>query len=116
MSGIVFFGTEDISRLKKFYTERIGARIWRDQGDCIIFRNGDFRFAFCEREGNPETCGIITFVFDSRETVDKVYSRLEDIAEGEPESRVPDYNIYQFFGKDPEGRTLEFQCFLDESE
>ncbi len=48
--------------------------------------------------------------------MDKVYSRLADVAEGEPESRVPDYNIYQFFGKDPEGRTLEFQCFLDDPE
>ncbi|MBS3825521.1 VOC family protein [Candidatus Bipolaricaulota bacterium] len=116
MSGIVFFGTNDLSRLKKFYTKRIGARIWKDQGDCIIFRKGDFCFAFCERGGKPETCGIITFIFDGREPVDKIYHRLVDIAEGEPESRVPNYNIYQFFGKDPEGRTLEFQCFLDGSE
>lgn len=114
MSGIVFFKTNRLSRLRNFYTSEIDARVWKDQGDCVIFQKNDFRFAFCQRKGKPETCGVITFLYDDRETVDSVYSQITEIARDEPISRVPDYNIYQFYGEDPEGRTLEFQCFLDE--
>lgn len=113
MSGIVFFSTEKLKQLKLFYRDRLGAEIWKNQGDCLIFEKNGFRFGFCTREVT-ENCGILTFVFDSKDKVDKAYKDLEDLAEGEPASRQPDYDIYQFFGKDPDGRTLEFQCFLDD--
>lgn len=112
MSGIVFFKTEKLEQLKMFYRDSLGAKLWKDQGDCFIFEKNGFRFGFCDRE-ETENGGILTFVFDSKEEVDIVYKELEDLAEGKPVSRQPDYDIYNFFGRDPDGRTLEFQCFLD---
>jgi len=112
MSGIVFFQTEKLEQLKLFYRDRLDAELWKDQGDCLIFEKNGFRFGFCERK-SAESCGILTFVFDSKNEVDNVYEELEDLAEGKPVSRKPDYDIYQFFARDPEKRTLEFQCFLE---
>lgn len=112
MAGIVFFRSEELDNLKEFYTNRIGANLWRDQGNCLIFDKNGFKFAFCKDE-ESETCGVITFLFETRDEVDKTYNQLKDIATSKPVSRKPEFDIYQFYGKDPEGRTLEFQCFLD---
>ena len=112
MSGIVFFSSKNLKNMKKFYRDRLGVDLWKDQGRCIIFDNEGFKFAFCEVEEDPDTCGVITFIYDTREEVDEVYNDLEKIAESEPVSRRPEFDIYQFYAKDPEGRTLEFQCFL----
>lgn len=116
MAGIVFFRTEELQVLKKFYQNRIEADLWRDQGKCLIFDKNGFKFGFCKTDQAPETCGVITFLFDSKEEVENAHGKLEDIAVSEPVSRKPDFDIYQFYGKDPEGRTLEFQCFLDREE
>ncbi|MFP4202435.1 MAG: VOC family protein [Candidatus Acetothermia bacterium] len=113
MAGIVFFRTTELLKLREFYENRVGAELWRDQGDCLIFQKGDFRFGFCQTDDEPENCGILTFVYEEKGEVDEIYQRLKDIAIDPPESRVPHYDIYQFFGEDPEGRTIEFQCFLD---
>lgn len=113
MSGIVFFRTENLERLKKFYRDRIGAELWKDQGKCLIFDRSGFKFAFCKGDEDPDTCGVITFVFESRDEVDRIYEEIKDIATSKPTSRKPEFDIYQFYAEDPEGRTLEFQCFLE---
>ena len=116
MSGITFFKTDKLQELKEFYQKRIGATLWKDQGQCLIFEKQGFRIGFCSSDGAPETCGILTFVYDSKKDVDRAYQSLKDIAKDEPVSRRPDFDIYQFFAEDPEGRTLEFQCFLGNPE
>ena len=113
MSGIVFFKTGDLVGLKKFYLKVVGAKLWKDQDKCLIFDFKGFKFAFCEGEGEPETCGVTTFLFKTKSGVDEIYSDLEDVAISEPVSRQPEFDIYQFYAEDPEGRKLEFQCFLD---
>lgn len=112
MSGIVFFSSTDLPKVKSFYLEKIGAEIWRDQGKCIIFEKNGFRFGFCSDDQKADTCGVLTFVYDSREQVDEVYQKLKDIGKTEPVSRRPEFDIYQFYAEDPEGRTLEFQTFM----
>lgn len=116
MSGIVFFRTADLVGLKEFYQNKLGAELWKDQGACLIFDKDGFRFAFCKTDEEPDTCGVITFLYDTQDGVDKVYGQLEDVAVSEPVSRKPEFDIYQFYAEDPEGRTLEFQCFLDEED
>jgi hypothetical protein len=112
MDGIVFFRTERPEAVVEFYRERVGADVWLEQPDCTILQAGAFRFGFCERE-TAETEGILTFVVDSRDTVDSMYESLEPVADGEP--RYNDrYDIYQFFAEDPEGRTVEVQRFEHE--
>lgn len=108
MDGIVFFRTQRLDSVVDFYTD-LGAETWLEQPDCTILRAGSFRFGFCEREP-AETEGILTFVVDDRAAVDELYSELETVATVEPRFNT-DYDIYQFFAEDPEGRTVEVQVF-----
>ena len=106
---VVFFATDRLEELAVFYTQRVGAELWMDQGDCRIFRHGQFLFGFCQRE-TAEACGILTFVYPDREGVDRMYEIFRDGALGAPHDN-PRYPIYNFFARDPEGRMIEFQFF-----
>jgi hypothetical protein len=110
MSGIVFFATEDENRVVEFYQEYADAEVWVEQDGCTILANGEFKFGFCERE-RTDDCGILTFYYDDRAAVDAAYERLGDRA-GDPPSVNEQYDIYQCFAADPDGRTVEFQTFL----
>jgi len=112
MSGLIFFTSNELEGVRKFYIERIGMELWHDQGACIILRHESFLLGFCQGEkkaGDP----CITFLYNSRSRVDEEYEKLKDVATTEPELNTK-FKIYHFWGKDPEGRTLEFQYFLDE--
>jgi len=109
MSGILFLRTKELEKIRLFYVDEIGAEIWQDQGDCVIFRHGNFLFGFCQRDEVDREC-MLTFFYETRDEVDQYYQKFKDIAETEP-SEHPQYNIYQFFATDPEGRKLEFQYF-----
>jgi hypothetical protein len=109
MTGAVFFKTVELEELTAFYTQRVGAELWMDQEDCRIFRHGQFLFGFCQRE-ESETCGILTFVYPDRGSVDRMYELFEDVAPDAPRDS-PRYPIYNFFARDPEGRLIEFQMF-----
>jgi nitroreductase len=109
MSGLIFFRTTKLEKISKFYLEEVGMSLWLDQGSCRVFKTGNMLLGFCKRE-EPETEGIITFFFDSREEIDAMYVKFADSAENEPRYN-PDYDIYHFFCRDPEGRIIEFQRF-----
>ncbi|MHA2224120.1 MAG: VOC family protein [Candidatus Hodarchaeales archaeon] len=112
MAGIVFLKTRNIEKLKDFYTTVIGATVWIDQKDCIIFKHDNFLFGFCERSEEEESC-LLTFFYKKTEEVDKMYKKLIDLATSKPEKNEK-YSIYQFYAHDPDGRNLEFQAFLHE--
>lgn len=110
MGGIIFLGTKDLSAIKEFYIKKINMHIYLDQQTCCIFKYDNLLLGFCQKEV-PDTGGIITFFCPDKEGVDKFYNDHSNIALSKP--KVNDkYNIYNFFAKDPEGRTLEFQAFL----
>lgn len=108
-SGIVFFKTNKLEAMKKFYLEKVECSLWMDQGDCVIFNHGHFLFGFCKRE-KLDRNGILTFFFDEKNEVDRFYEKFKSRAEDFPKMN-PKYPIYHFFTKDPEGRNLEFQYF-----
>ncbi|MDY0126710.1 MAG: NAD(P)-dependent oxidoreductase [Candidatus Cloacimonadaceae bacterium] len=110
MSGIIFFKTANLSAAKEFYEGVLGMKLWKDQGKCLIFQQGSMKLGFCEGEVS-ETSGTITFVYDSATEVDERYARFQKIATGKPEYSEY-YKIYHFWAKDFEGRSLEFQCFM----
>ncbi len=99
--------------LVAFYTDRIGMSLWLEQPDCRILKYGNMLLGFCQRE-SIENQGMITFVYGSREEVDRMYRNIQQISIDTP-SENQKYGIYQFFAKDPEGRILEFQFFLHEA-
>ena len=108
--GIVFLRTAQFEAVKSFYLDRVGMEVWLEQPDITILRHGNLLVGFCDHpEGGLE--GVLTFFYDSREEVDAMYAKLSDIATTEPKENTK-YRIYNFFGEDPEGRTIEFQCFL----
>jgi len=111
MSGILFLKTKQLHVVREFYQSQISCELWQDQGDCVILRHGNFLFGFCERE-TVDTSGMLTFFYDSKEEVDRMYALLEPISTTQPKMNDK-YNIYQFFATDPEGRALEFQYFAD---
>jgi len=110
MSGILFFRTQNLAAISEFYRSTIGCSLWLDQEHCTILQHGNMLFGFCQ--GKPaDTQGIITFFYSHRAEVDELYNRLQERAKAEPQENTT-FNIYQFFATDPEGRTIEFQCFL----
>jgi hypothetical protein len=109
--GIVFFQTKKQHELCTFYTEKIGCKLWLEQGGCQIFKFENMLFGFCQRD-KVDDLGMITFFFSSKSEVDEMYHSLKDIAIEEPKDN-PLYRIYHFYAKDPEGRNIEFQYFLD---
>jgi catechol 2,3-dioxygenase-like lactoylglutathione lyase family enzyme len=108
-TGVVFFGTRNREDVVEFYTDVVGADVWREQPDCTILDFEGFRFGFCER-AEVDDCGIVTFAYDSRAAVDRMYDRVGDAARAEP-SYNETYQVYQFFADDPDGRSAEFQRF-----
>lgn len=113
MSGLVFFRTERRERVVEWYVDVVGAETWLEQPGCTILAFEGFRFGFCDGE-DTDDCGILTFVSDNRAGVDAMYDRVGDAARERPHVNG-EYDIYQFFADDPDGRTAEFQTFLGET-
>jgi nitroreductase len=115
MNGIIFFKTQKLDKLKKFYIDQIGCTLWLDQDDCIILKNGNMLFGLHQQAAGADTDTLISFVCDSRTEVDSYYNKLKAHSESAP--RLDEkYNIYHFFAADPEERKLEFQHFEDHIE
>jgi nitroreductase len=109
MSGIIFFKTQMLDELKSFYLRQVGCTLWLEQADCIILKHGNMLFGFCTRD-RADKEGMITFFYDRKDDVDRMYGTFKDIAYSEP-STSDKYKVYQFFAHDPEGRAIEFQYF-----
>lgn len=110
MGMIYFKKSTDINTLKDFYTNRLGMELWLDQGSCLIFRHNDYLIGFCEGD-SAEVEGTTTFFYEYESELMSKYEELKELADGPPRINEQ-FNIRQFFIKDPEGRSLEFQNFL----
>jgi hypothetical protein len=110
MSGIVFFRTERRAEVTAFYEERLDFDRWLEQdGGCSILQHGNLLVGFCDA-AVTDTEGIVTVVLEDEAAVDDMHRALSDVARGPPEAN-DDFDIYQFFADDPDGRTLEVQTF-----
>lgn len=110
MSGIVFFRSTHLGTLRTFYGKELGMELWLDQGECLIFRHGNLLLGFCSGEECHDQ-GTITLFFRSKAEIDAWHQKLSAISVGTPQENES-FRIYHFFAHDPEGRSLEFQCFL----
>lgn len=110
MSGLIFFSTTMLDEIIAFYVDKIGMDIWLEQEDCVILKHDNLLLGFCQR-AKPDLGAMITFYYDTTGEVDGAYEKHKEIATGLPLENEK-YNIYHFFAKDPEGRTIEFQKFL----
>jgi catechol 2,3-dioxygenase-like lactoylglutathione lyase family enzyme len=110
MAGIVFLRTAAFDRVRAFYTEEVGMTVWLEQPDIAILRHGNLLIGF-HQQPEADLDGLITFFYKTAAEVDEMYARLRDVATSEPKEN-PTYRIYHFYGRDPEGRKIEFQQFL----
>ena len=110
MSGLIFFRTRMYDEVVDYYQNTIGMKKWLEQGGCTILQKGNLLLGFCDRD-EADTSGMITFFFENTSSVDDYYSLFKTSAIDKPKEN-PDYRIYHFFTKDPEGRMVEFQTFL----
>lgn len=114
MAGIVFFQTEQRPAIVEFYTEQLDYNVWLEQeAGCTILKRDTMLLGFCDGE-TTETDGIVTIVVGDRESVDSRYEELSEFAAESPHEN-DDFDIYQFFATDPDGRTVEVQTFLHET-
>jgi nitroreductase len=109
MSGIVFFKTTKLDELEAFYKDQVKCTIWLRQAECLMLRHGNLILGFHQGD-RADTEGVITFFYNTKEAVDRMYQSLRPIAISEPKQNEK-YRIYHFFAKDPEARTIEFQHF-----
>jgi catechol 2,3-dioxygenase-like lactoylglutathione lyase family enzyme len=115
---ITFLYTSDLVETARFYEKVLCLPLKLDQGTCRIYRvSNDGYVGFCQREDAPRATGastapiILTLVTPD---VDEWYDFL--VAQGvdvdEPPAENPEYQVYHFFLRDPNGYRLEIQSFL----
>ena len=112
MAGIVFLRTERLEVVREFYLDRVGMSVWLEQPGIAILKHGNMLVGFHEQP-EADRCGLLTFFYRTKAEVDGMHERLQDVATGRPQVN-DEYRIYHFFGRDPEGRKVEFQSFLHE--
>lgn len=112
---ITFLSTGNLENTAEFYEQTLGLKLVLDQGGCRIYRICEDGFlGFCQREkvASPARNVIFTLVTPD---VDGWYEYLSrhDVDIPHPPRENPEYQIYHFFIKDPQGYWIEFQSFLD---
>ena len=117
-SQITFLYTSDLAQTAQFYEDVMGLPLKLDQGTCRIYQVGtDSYFGFCQRSvctppSQEQSHVILTIVTHS---VDEWHQYLTEhgVRLEKPPAVNPEYGIYHFFLRDPDGNLLEVQQFLD---
>lgn len=115
--SIIFFGCQDLRRIREFYGEFLEFSLYKDQGSCLIYElPGGNYLGYCQHleKQIAEKSPIITLLCDTKSEVDEFYHffKQADRSLDQPPRVNEKYNIYHFFARDPEGYPLEIQCFL----
>jgi len=110
---ITFLHSNDLGITRDFYTKLLGLSLVRDQGTCLIFEITETAFlGFCQHiTPVPEGRNVILTLIS--EDVDGWYQYLIDKGNKTltPPKHNPEYHIYHFFLKDPDGFWIEIQKF-----
>jgi catechol 2,3-dioxygenase-like lactoylglutathione lyase family enzyme len=110
---ITFLRVADLDRSHAFYANGLDLALVLDQGGCRIYRLTESAYlGLCQRDDPGSSGVVVTIVSDA---VDEWYSRLAEAGadvDGPPRDN-PDYRIYHFFARDPDGHLLEVQRFRD---
>lgn len=110
---ITFLYVRDLDRSADFYGRVLGLPLVLDQGGCRIFAVSEGAFlGVCALR--PDRVGIdgalVTFVTEEVEAVhDRLVAAGADIES--PPAHNPDYRIFHFYARDPDGNRFEVQRF-----
>ncbi len=111
---ILFLGTDNLEETDKFYMDKLGLELYKDQKTCKIYKiNENASIGFCTHINKTidVKSPILTLIVDD---VDEVYETLIEKGleiEDKPKKNEK-FNIYHFFLKDNNGYTVEIQKFL----
>ena len=119
-SSIVFLPCTDIRRTVEFYHDTLGLPIAQRQSEtlCIFGAAGGY-WGFCQyADGRKPLSGpqgaCLSLNLESNEAVWTMYERLKDRC---PVHRAPaqhpDFPVFSFFLRDPDGYLVEFQKLND---
>lgn len=115
---ITWVYTETLEAAAGFYRDILRLPVVRNAGSALIFETAPgARLGLCEaidgRVVEPKG-GMVTLLVADRAAVDVWYQRVTAV--GAPVRGAPKvlerFGIYSFFCEDPNGYTLEIQCFL----
>jgi catechol 2,3-dioxygenase-like lactoylglutathione lyase family enzyme len=113
---ITFIYSADLEVSAGFYEQVLQLKLVLDQGTCRIYliRPGAF-IGICQektKRSAPRNGLILTLVTSD---VDGWFDRLQANQANivKPPALNPDFRIYHFFARDPDGYLIEFQRFLD---
>ncbi|MFO7887839.1 MAG: VOC family protein [Eubacteriales bacterium] len=113
---IAFYGTENLEKTHKFYSELLELNLFKNQGKCKIYQvpNGG-KIGFCEHLENRggDKGPIITLLAND---VDKVYAHIARSGYKVPPlpEENDEFGIYHFFVEDPNGYKVEIQKFKED--
>jgi len=112
---VAFYRTDNLEATHQFYHEWLGLPLYKDQGACRIYQiSSTALIGFCTHFPEVEPDGVIlTFLTDA---VDAIYEGLTEtrgVVIEQPPRENPDFKIYHFFLRDPNGYKVEIQKFLD---
>ena len=111
---VTFIYTPDTVRAFAFYEDILGLSLIHDEGVARIYRiAGSGYLGVCqEGEGRPcEPRGVcLSLITDD---VDGWYKRLtaKGLTTKGPPASLPQYGVYSFFLRDPDGHLIEVQRF-----
>lgn len=109
--GIVFFKTKNLQIIKNFYIENFGMEVFLDQKKCVILKYENILLGFCD-SNEVDISVVITFFYETKQDVERMYEKLKDFVTVELKTN-PYFKIYHFYIKDPDGRNVEIQNFLE---
>ncbi|MBS1249427.1 MAG: hypothetical protein MAG431_01007 [Chloroflexi bacterium] len=113
---ITFLYTTDLDKSARFYEEVMGFPLKLDQGGCRIYTVTENAYlGVCQRpNAQPPGERVVIFTFVTPE-VDSWYEHLieQGVEIETPPAENPEYGIYHFFLRDPNGYLLEVQRFLE---
>lgn len=114
---ITFLYTRDLTASKHFYEDKLGFKLWLDQGSCRIYSVcGHAYLGLCQQEitSVPSSQNQSNIIFTLvTQQVDEWYEYLKE--RGVEFEKTPTlnqkYNIYHCFLRDPNGYLIEIQRF-----
>lgn len=112
---ITFLGASDLGATATFYEKILALPLVLDQGTCRIYRTaGGAYLGFCKHLPVARAGRHVIVTLVSQE-VDAWYEYLlnKGVEIEKPPGLNPNYDIYHFFVRDPNGYLVEVQNFLD---
>lgn len=113
-SLVVFFQCKNLEKTGAFYCQVCKMKLWLNQPGCKILDSGYGYLGFVENADfvMPSYSCISINCVDVDE-VDQQYVRLKQYHPTQPKKH-PNFPVYSFFVKDPDGYYVEFQKIIQE--